>query len=63
MLVDKIKPDEKFKVDLFILVARSEFFRSLASSPMLETQEFTSQFSLTNLHGEAVSIDVFKMFV
>ena len=38
ILVDKAKPDEKLKVDLFILVARSEFFRSLASSPMLETQ-------------------------
>ena len=38
VLVNKDNPEMKFKVDLFVLVARSEFFRNLASSSMLEAQ-------------------------
>ena len=52
------------KVDLFVLMARSEFFKNLADSPMLESQNFTSAFSLTILDGnKTVNLEIFKIFL
>ena len=50
-LVNKEDPSVAIKVDLFVLMARSDFFRSLADSPMLESQNYKSSFSLRILDG------------
>ena len=53
-----------FRVHLFVLCARSDFFRSLAQSPMLESRNATSQFSLMATASQTkVSPNVFQMFL
>ena len=37
-LVAKENPDVNFKVHLFVLSARSDFFRSMAGTPMMESR-------------------------
>ena len=45
-----------------MLVARTEFFRSLSDSPMLEMQNFRSSFSLENVLGQ-VCPKMFETFL
>ena len=60
------KEDEsvKFRAHLFLLCARSDFFRSIAATPMLESQNMTVQFSLmTTVSQSKVSPTVFQLFL
>ena len=64
ILANKEDSSIRIKVDLFVLMARSDFFKSLADSPMLESQNFTSSFTLSILDGnKTVSLEIFKIFV
>ena len=63
-LLNKDDESHLVKVHLFVLIARSLFFSSVASSPMLEMQNFVSKFSLKSLaSGKSASKRVFDMFL
>ena len=63
----KCKEDDgatMFKAHLFVLCAKSDFFRSLASSGMFESRNAQSQFSLIATASQTkVSPSVFQMFL
>ncbi|CDW86235.1 kelch repeat [Stylonychia lemnae] len=49
----------QIRVHLFVLVARCDYFKGLIDSGMLETQNFTSKFSLK----PGINFDIFKLFL
>ena len=52
------------KVHSFILYAKSEFFRSLMHSPMMESKQKSSSYSLLSTASQSkVGQDVFQMFI
>ena len=58
-LVNKGDPQETYKVHLFVLVARSSYFRALIDTPMLEANKMESVFEVP----KEIKRSIFKEFI
>ena len=61
-ILESKDPSVQFKAHLFLLVARSDFFGSLAESSMIESKNMKSQIQLNNMLGNVQS-STFEIFL